>query len=77
MFEAILSGKKNFEFRLNDFDVSEGDSLTLEEFDPKTQKYSGRKIEKKVTFVGKFDIKNTYWPKEQILEKGIQIISLQ
>jgi ASC-1-like (ASCH) protein len=30
-FDAILSGKKNFELRLNDFDVKEGDVLILEE----------------------------------------------
>jgi hypothetical protein len=77
MFEAVLLGKKNFDMRLNDFDVAEGDTLVLEEFDPKTQQYTGRKIEKRVTFVGKFDLNKTFWPKEEILEKGIQIISLR
>lgn len=30
-FDAILSGKKNFELRLNDFDINEGDTMVLEE----------------------------------------------
>ena len=34
-------------------------------------------IERKVTYVGKFDLNNSFWPKEEILEKGIQIISLK
>lgn len=33
-FENILSGKKKYELRLNDFDVKEGDVLVLEEWDP-------------------------------------------
>jgi len=76
-FEPMANGKKNYEFRLNDFEVKEGDTLVLEEFDPKTKNYTGRKIERKVTYVGKFDLNNSFWPKEEILEKGIQIISLK
>lgn len=76
-FEAIISGKKKFELRLNDFDIKEGDTLVLEEWDSKTQKYTGRKIEKKVTYVGKFKIDDLFWPKEEILDKGLQIISIE
>jgi len=47
-FQKILDGKKNCELRLADFDIKEGDVLVLEEYDPVTKKYSGRKIEKKV-----------------------------
>lgn len=35
-FDAIASGKKNFEYRLNDFEINEGDTLVLEEWDPET-----------------------------------------
>lgn len=76
-FEAIVSGKKNFELRLNDFDVEEGDTLVLEEWDPDTKKYTGRTIEKKVTYVAKFKIDDLFWPEEEIKEKGIQVISLE
>jgi len=76
-FEAVTSGKKKFELRLNDFDVNEGDALILEEWNPKTKEYTGRKVEKKVTYVGRFKINELFWPEEQIKEKGIQIISLE
>ncbi len=76
-FEAVVSGKKKWELRLNDFQVEEGDILVLEEWDPKTKEYTGRKIEKKVTFVRKFFIDKLYWPKEEIEEKGLQIISIE
>jgi ASC-1-like (ASCH) protein len=76
-FSAILSGKKKYELRLNDFEVREGDILLLEEWDPLTKKYTGRKIEKKVSYVGRFKIDQLFWPKKDIEEKGIQIISLE
>ena len=76
-FEAIVSGKKKYELRLNDFVINEGDTLVLEEWDPKTQKYTGREVEKRVTYAGKFKINNMFWPKEQIEENGIQVISLE
>ena len=76
-FNAIASGKKKYELRLNDFDVQEGDMLLLEEWDPKTAKYTGRKIEKKVTYVGRFKIDHLFWPEAEIKDKGIQIISLE
>lgn len=47
-FQKILDGKKNCELRLADFNIKEGDTLILEEWDPKTGEYTGRKIEKVV-----------------------------
>ncbi len=76
-FEAVVSGKKKFELRLNDFVVNEGDTLVLEEWNPETKEYTGRKIEKKVTYVGRWKIDELFWPPEEILEKGIQVISLE
>lgn len=76
-FEVVASGKKKYELRLNDFEVKEGDTLVLEEWDPQTQKYTGRKTEKKVDYVGKFKIDKLFWPESEIKEKGIQIISLE
>lgn len=76
-FEAVASGKKNFDLRLNDFDITAGDTLVLEEWDPETKAYTGRKLEKKVTFVGKFKIDKLFWPEEEIKKKGIQILSLE
>lgn len=76
-FVAIVSGKKKFELRLNDFEIKEGDTLLLEEWDPQTSQYTGRKIEKKVTYVLKFKTDKLFWPEEEIKNKGLQIISLQ
>ncbi len=76
-FDAVLSGKKKYELRLNDFEVKEGDILLLEEWNPETKSYTGRTIEKKVTQVGKFRVDNRFWPKEEIEDKGIQVISIE
>lgn len=75
-FEAVISGKTKYELRLNDFEIKEGDTLVLEEWNPKTNAYTGRKVEKKVTYVGRFKLGELFWPEEQVREKGIQVISL-
>jgi len=76
-FEAIVSGKKTYELRLNDFECNEGDILVLEEWDPDKKDHTGRSIEKEITYVGKFKIDDLFWPKEEIEDKGIQIISIK
>lgn len=76
-FEAIASGKKKYELRLNDFDVHDGDILFLEEWDPETNLYTGRNLQKVVTYVGKFRISELFWSQEEIEKYGIQIISLE
>ena len=74
-FELVSSGKKKFELRLNDFEVGEGDTLLLEEWDSKTKEYTGRKIEKKVSFVLKFNL-NDFGQEDVIKEKGLIVIQL-
>lgn len=76
-FEAVASGKKKYELRLNDFEVNESDVLLLEEWNPETKEYTGRTVEKKVTSVERFKINLLFWSEEEIREKGIQIISLE
>jgi ASC-1-like (ASCH) protein len=76
-FDAVALGKKKYELRLNDFEVHEGDTLLLEEWDPATKAYTGRTIEKKVTYVRAFKIDQLYWPIEEVMEKGLQVISLE
>ncbi len=77
-FQKILEGEKTFELRLNDFDIQEGDIFFLREWDPKIKDYTGRELEKKVGFVGQWKINDltVFWKKEEIEEKGLQIISL-
>lgn len=75
-FQKILDGVKTFELRLADFKCEAGDTLVLKEWDPKTKKYTGRKIEKEITDVFKTkEIK--FWPKKDIDKYGLQIISFK
>lgn len=70
-FNLVKSGKKRFELRLADFDIKESDSLVLEEWNPETRQYTGRRIEKKVNFVLRFNLDDFGQKKESlpILEK--------
>ena len=79
-FQYIVDGKKKYELRLNDFDVEPGDILILEEYtstDLQTRQATGRKLEKQVTYVRKFKLQDLWWSKNNIEEKGIQIISFE
>lgn len=75
-FELIDSGKKRFELRLDDFDIKEGDTLVLEEWNPETKQYTGRKIEKLVDYVFRFKF-NDFGQKEEIEEKGLSVIQFK
>lgn len=74
-FELVSSGKKRFELRLADFDIQEGDTLLLEEWDPKTKEYTGRTIEKTVSFLLKFKL-DDFGQEQEIKEKGLLVIQL-
>ena len=52
-FKKILSKDKTFDVRLADWKCNINDILVLKEWDPKTKKFTGRKLEKKVTYVVK------------------------
>jgi len=75
-FQKILEGKKTYELRLADWECKEGDILILKEFDPETQQYTGRTIEKQVTYVGKTKNMN-FFTKEDIEKHGFQVISFK
>lgn len=72
-FELVSSGKKRFELRLADFEAKEGDTLVLEEWDPETKEYTGRKTEKKIDFVLKFNL-NDFDQEKELKEKGLYVI---
>ena len=75
-FEKILSGEKTFELRLADFECNVGDILVLKEWDPTTKQYTGRVLEKKVTYVSK--TKNQqFWSREDLEKYGFQIIAFK
>ncbi len=73
-FQRIIDGTKRFELRLADFECRNGDVLVLREWDPKTKGYTGRSIEKNVTYVFKTKDVN-FWPEDDIEKHGFQIIS--
>ena len=75
-FQKILGGKKTYELRLADWECNEGDILVLQEWDPETKEYTGREIEKEVTYVGKTKNMN-FWPKEDVEKYGYQIIAFK
>ena len=76
LFELVRTGKKKFDLRLADFECKEGDTLVFEEWDPKTNQYTGRTLSKKVTFILK--TKNLeFFSKEDIEKYGFQVMSLE
>lgn len=50
-FEAVISGLKPFEVRINDRGFQQDDILVLEEWNPETEKYTGRMATVRVTYV--------------------------
>lgn len=75
-FEKILSGEKTFDVRLANFECKPGDILVLEEYDSKLKKYTGRKIEKKITFVLNTK-EQKYWSQSDIKKEGIVIMAFK
>ncbi len=75
-FEQIISGKKKFELRLADFEINEGDTLILEEWDKDKKEYTGRKIEVVANYVLKTKGLD-FWPPEEVEKYGYQIIQFE
>lgn len=75
-FELVLNGKKTYDYRLADFDITEGDTLVLKEWDGQQKTFTGREIEKQVTYVGKTK-GDTTWPQEDVEKYGHQIIAFK
>lgn len=75
-FQKILDGVKTYELRLADFECKPGDTLVLKEWDPKTQEYTGRILEKVVTSIVKTK-GLTFWTKEEVEKYGFQIIAFK
>ncbi|MDO8512037.1 MAG: DUF3850 domain-containing protein [bacterium] len=75
-FEQIIAGKKKFELRLADFEVNEGDTLVLEEWDKDKKEYTGRKIEVVATYIIKTK-SQTFWSVEEVEKYGFQVIQFE
>lgn len=75
-FQKILEGKKTFDFRLADFEVKEGDILVLKEFNPETRSYTGRVLEKKITYIAKTK-DSKFYKQEDVDKHGFIIMGLE
>jgi hypothetical protein len=73
-FELVATGKKTYDLRLGDFEINPGDILVLKEWDKRKQTFTGRELEKQVTYVGKTKGDET-WSQIEIEQHGYQIIS--
>lgn len=52
-FAAVVNGDKTFEIRKDDRNFQVGDSLILQEWCPVQQKYTGKELHMRVTFIGR------------------------
>ena len=61
-FQAMADGLKPFEWRRDDRAFREGDLLDLGEWDPKTEKYTGRSMKAQITYIlrGRFNVPKGY-----------------
>lgn len=50
-FGAVMSGAKTFEARVDDRGFDVGDRLMLREWEPFTEMYTGRELERYVTYI--------------------------
>ncbi len=75
-FQKILDGDKTFELRLADWECNAGDILVLREWDAEKKEYTGRVLEKKVTYVLKTK-EITFFTKEDIDKYGFQVIGFK
>jgi hypothetical protein len=50
-FEAVRCGVKGFEVRKNDRDFQVGDFLSLREYDPRSGRYTGRTLERRISYI--------------------------
>jgi hypothetical protein len=50
-FEAVVLGRKTFELRKADRTFVQGDTLILREWDPESGEYTGRSVERRITYV--------------------------
>ena len=74
-FELLMKGRKKFEFRVADFDVKEGDTIVLQEWDPKTKKYTGRSVIKKVGYMIKLNL-DSFGQRDLLEKNGFYILQL-
>ena len=77
-FNKFLSEERTFELRLADFNLETGDILVLEEYNPKTKQYTGRKASfkcKKVEHSAQNPLQ--FYKVDDVRKNGFWIIQLE
>lgn len=77
-FEKFTSGERTFELRLADFDLKTGDTIVMEEYNPETKQYTGRKAEfrcKKVERSAQDPLQ--FYKVDDVRKRGFYIIELE
>lgn len=74
-FQDIIDGNKTFEVRLADFHCQVGDTLLLREWDETKNKFTGRRLEKKIKYLVRTK-ELIFWDKDEIEKYGYQIIGI-
>lgn len=59
-FQVAWVGDKTFEIRKNDRDFKERDEITLSEYDPKEDDYTGREIDGIIEYITNFEQKESF-----------------
>ncbi|WP_445505788.1 ASCH/PUA domain-containing protein [Niallia sp. 03091] len=59
-FGSVAAGLKTFEIRFNDRNYKVGDTLLLKEYDHVIDQYTGREIEKRVTYITNYGQQDGY-----------------
>lgn len=62
------------DFRLADFELTEGDQIRFREWDPKTKQYTGREYIKTVKQVIKCESPTRYWKPEEMVKHGMYLL---
>lgn len=79
----IAARRKNFDIRLNDFEVEEDDIIKFIKYDPVTKVESNQVCYRKVRYILSLDLdsavkfgenKDQFWTKEEIAEHGLIIL---
>ena len=55
-FRLLKLGRMDLDIRLADFQLKTGDTLIFEEWNPRTRRYTGRSLERRVGAVVKFNL---------------------
>lgn len=74
-FEAFLDGRKLHDLRANDRQFKVGDTVELQEFDPRTGQYSGRTFRAEISYLTSNDFPCAL--SSAVLPKDYVILSLR